>query len=259
VANGKQESNSPYYKPDWLDRLFAQFMANSGLSATSSSPEQFSCSQEFFERALARALRLLPKLTFEALLIWSVETKGEQWMTDRQMIELHDRFESSASRWGWPADTDDPVDALGDICYLISRESKILIAALYENVRLQESGQRFMVSRTIRQQAYDDLSSEVSAWFSNRSASGEHSRGDRQRQASSTSRRSDSGAFELLGVDRNATLAEIKKAYHLKIALWHPDKLEGMAPELKQIANERLAQINAAYECLCKQKRASKA
>ena len=57
-------------------------------------------------------------------------------------------------------------------------------------------------------------------------------------------------AYELLGVLRGCTPDELKKAYHKRVAEWHPDRLEGMAGELREYANRQLALINAAYERL---------
>lgn len=56
--------------------------------------------------------------------------------------------------------------------------------------------------------------------------------------------------FELLGLDKTATLDEIKSAYRTRVALWHPDRLHGMAPELLQAANDHLAKLNEAYQSL---------
>ena len=55
-------------------------------------------------------------------------------------------------------------------------------------------------------------------------------------------------AYELLGVDNGATLAEIKKAYHRKARQFHPDK----NPD-DPAADEMFKQVTAAYEWLQKQ------
>jgi curved DNA-binding protein CbpA len=61
---------------------------------------------------------------------------------------------------------------------------------------------------------------------------------------------SETDAYELLGVLPGCTPDELKKAYHKRVAEWHPDRLEGMAGELKEYANRQLALINAAYQRL---------
>ncbi len=56
---------------------------------------------------------------------------------------------------------------------------------------------------------------------------------------------------EVLGVAENASLFEIKAAYRSAIALYHPDRLVGLAPELQALAEQRAKEINAAYETGC--------
>jgi len=53
-----------------------------------------------------------------------------------------------------------------------------------------------------------------------------------------------------LGISINSPVEEIKRAYREKAKQWHPDKLDGMAPELREIASERMKRINEAYEVL---------
>jgi len=55
-------------------------------------------------------------------------------------------------------------------------------------------------------------------------------------------------AFALLGVGQGCTPDELAHAYHLTMSQWHPDKLETMAPELREYATRRTARINEAYQ-----------
>ena len=58
--------------------------------------------------------------------------------------------------------------------------------------------------------------------------------------------------YSILGVDKNATEAEIKKAYRKKALKWHPDK----NPDNKEEAEAKFKSISEAYEVLSdKQKR----
>jgi hypothetical protein len=57
-------------------------------------------------------------------------------------------------------------------------------------------------------------------------------------------------AFALLGVGQGCTPDELAHAYHQKMSQWHPDKLETMAPELKDYATRQTQRINEAYQKL---------
>ena len=57
-------------------------------------------------------------------------------------------------------------------------------------------------------------------------------------------------ALALLGVAAGCTSEELASAYHLTMSQWHPDKLENMAPELKDYATRQTQRINEAYQKL---------
>ena len=56
--------------------------------------------------------------------------------------------------------------------------------------------------------------------------------------------------YKVLGVNEGATPEEIRAAYLQLVKRYHPDKYTD--PEMKRIANERLVEINEAYETLTK-------
>ncbi len=60
--------------------------------------------------------------------------------------------------------------------------------------------------------------------------------------------------YDLLGVDRDASMAEIKKHYKSLVRKLHPDKqiAAGVPAEMVRLATERMARINAAYTVLTK-------
>jgi DnaJ-domain-containing protein 1 len=62
--------------------------------------------------------------------------------------------------------------------------------------------------------------------------------------------------WTVLYLPANADLAAVKDAYRSLIAQYHPDKVEGMGPEIRAVAAAQSARINAAYEAA---KRALKA
>ena len=58
------------------------------------------------------------------------------------------------------------------------------------------------------------------------------------------------GACQLLGVTATSTRGEIKAAYRHTASQWHPDRLGSRTEEERQLATEKMVQINAAYRLL---------
>jgi uncharacterized membrane protein YqaE (UPF0057 family) len=58
--------------------------------------------------------------------------------------------------------------------------------------------------------------------------------------------------YQILGVLRGATEAEIKAAYREKIKKFHPDKVDGMDSSVKDFCAEQTKLVNKAYEALLK-------
>ena len=84
-------------------------------------------------------------------------------------------------------------------------------------------------------------------WYSYRdSDSQQHSHQQSFRQ----SRGNIGDAYALLGIDRNASTAEIKRAYRKKMSENHPDKLiaKGLPKEMIDVATEKTQKIQAAYD-----------
>ena len=76
-------------------------------------------------------------------------------------------------------------------------------------------------------------------------------------QASASHRQSLPEAYEILGVDRKASDAELKKAYRRLMSQHHPDKLiaKGLPEEMIKLATEKTQTIKAAYEQIKKSRR----
>lgn len=74
-------------------------------------------------------------------------------------------------------------------------------------------------------------------------------RSGRRRNASDAAS-SDSDPYTVLGIDRKASEAEIRRAFRKLMSRHHPDKLaaNGAAPEMVRLAQARTQEIIAAYE-----------
>ena len=64
-------------------------------------------------------------------------------------------------------------------------------------------------------------------------------------------------AYSILNVERNATDAEVKKAYRRLMSQHHPDKLvaKGLPEEMMKIATEKTQEIKAAYDRVAESRR----
>lgn len=69
-------------------------------------------------------------------------------------------------------------------------------------------------------------------------------------QAADTGRPSLSRAYKILGIDKTASDAELKRAYRRLMSQHHPDKLiaKGLPEEMIKLATEKTQEIKAAYE-----------
>ena len=61
-------------------------------------------------------------------------------------------------------------------------------------------------------------------------------------------------AYKILGVEKNASVDEIKKAYRKMAVKYHPDKVSYLGDDVKKAAEEKFQKINEAYEALKKER-----
>ena len=61
-------------------------------------------------------------------------------------------------------------------------------------------------------------------------------------------------AYKILEIDRNASIADIKKAYRAMAVKYHPDKVAYLGEEMKNAANEKFQKLNQAYELIKKER-----
>ncbi|WP_228282033.1 J domain-containing protein [Rubrobacter marinus] len=53
--------------------------------------------------------------------------------------------------------------------------------------------------------------------------------------------------YKVLGVEPGASQAEVHAAYKKKARMYHPDRVASLAPEVREMAELRMKEINAAY------------
>jgi DnaJ like chaperone protein len=60
--------------------------------------------------------------------------------------------------------------------------------------------------------------------------------------------------YEVLGINRDASDDEIKKAYRQMAVKFHPDKVAQMGEEYQKGAKEKFQQIQDSYDAIKKQR-----
>jgi DnaJ-domain-containing protein 1 len=68
------------------------------------------------------------------------------------------------------------------------------------------------------------------------------------KEASPTSIREERDPYKILNIDHSASQEEILSAYRKLAQMYHPDKVAGLAPEYREIAERKMKIINGAYQ-----------
>jgi hypothetical protein len=74
------------------------------------------------------------------------------------------------------------------------------------------------------------------------------SNGNQQQQPRTGNEKKD--PYTVLGVGRNASVDEIKKAYRRLVSTYHPDKVNHMGEEFQKLAEIKFKEIQEAYQQL---------
>ena len=69
----------------------------------------------------------------------------------------------------------------------------------------------------------------------------------RQRQEATSASQLEEQYYAVLGLEKGADFAEIKKAYRKLSMQYHPDKVGHLGEEFKKVAEEKMKEINVAY------------
>ncbi len=119
----------------------------------------------------------------------------------------------------------------------IAAGEKILLSRIAEGLNVSRWQLQLMMAR-YRGGAYDHFSNQQG------------------HQSNYTSATDIDSAYATLGVEKTASMSEIKKAYRRLMSKHHPDKLqgEGVTEQMLELAKERAQQIQAAYDVIKKQK-----
>jgi DnaJ like chaperone protein len=70
----------------------------------------------------------------------------------------------------------------------------------------------------------------------------------RQRQEATSSAQMEVQYYAVLGLEEGADFVEIKKAYRKLSMQYHPDKVGHLGDEFKKISEEKMKEINVAYD-----------
>ena len=71
---------------------------------------------------------------------------------------------------------------------------------------------------------------------------------ENQKRAQTDKRFSKPDAYNVLGVNRGASIDEIKGAYRKLAAKYHPDKVEHLGDEFRVLADKKFKEIQEAYQ-----------
>lgn len=109
----------------------------------------------------------------------------------------------------------------------------------------------------------DDLGVLALAWWwtsrlkrADQTRRGPWARGENRQAPPGADRRAEGGPFkdedpyEILGIERDASKAEIKTAYKRLIARYHPDKVQHLGKEFQELAHKKFVAIQQAYDTL---------
>jgi len=109
----------------------------------------------------------------------------------------------------------------------------------------------------------DDLGVLALAWWwtsrlkrADQTRRGSGARGKNRQAPPGADRQAEGGPFkdedpyEILGIERDASKAEIKTAYKRLIARYHPDKVQHLGKEFQELAHQKFVAIQKAYDTL---------
>lgn len=107
---------------------------------------------------------------------------------------------------------------------------------------------RYLASQKKKYANYQRFYQHADRGFQNdskRNASGQH---DRHSGEADLNTEDAWDPYQILDIDRRASAAEIKQSYRKLASKYHPDKLEHLGDEFKELAERRFKEIQKAYQ-----------
>ncbi|MEB3356226.1 MAG: J domain-containing protein [Synechococcales bacterium] len=197
------------------------------------------------------------------ILVWrrqlytAISYSALQVRCDRQQINMVNNIPSDAHIIGqtWqhvtPAGTPDPKVGNNPRLYQVQYGLLRLVASIGFSLRLH-------VSNVLLAEQFTKTVVSVQQWLSPRQREDAEPSYARRSNGRSPEHLSEEpvSAYEVLGITPGASLNEIRAAYHRVARQNHPDKVVGLAPEFRTLAEQRMKVITAAYKSLSQEARA---
>lgn len=95
---------------------------------------------------------------------------------------------------------------------------------------------------------------ELKRIFEELSNEAESSHKQKERNTGHGDKLSPDQAFSILGVKMDSTNQEIKAAYKKKVMEYHPDRVQTLGEEIKELAARKIKQVNEAYKMIKEQR-----
>ena len=200
-----------------------------------------------------RSLSALETYSTLSFHISKIEVEDSRVPNDAEVIKrtwLHSNYDGSPD----PRYSDNPsiaILAYALFAFATGEAGKFRIA-----ISNKGSAQRFYDALTAYLQSYRE-EPDQNAYSSRSYKSGQESGYSRKTDDSQTkSRRGPTGpltqeaSYEILGIRNGASPTEIRRAYLELVQKYHPDKVFNLADEYKVIAEEKMKELNAAYDLL---------
>lgn len=121
---------------------------------------------------------------------------------------------------------------------------ELVYQLLYSTGKANEEELRLarQIAATLQISAYDQRTVEAKYMYGQRTGAGA--------AGGATATVSEEQYYAVLGLEPGATFTEVKKSYRKLSMQYHPDKVGHLGEEFQKVAEEKMKEINAAYDYL---------